>query len=110
MVLAHQVPAGLIDFLEMQVLAVGAVRHDHRVVAVIVGAVDVGAQHQPVIHDNGHVPVDTHAFAHFGPEQGVVEGSDFVHGGSPPEDRFWSGAVRRTVDAGGQHSMPGNRT
>ncbi len=64
----------------MQILAVGAVRHDHRILAVVVGPVDVGAQHQAVVHFDGHVPIDAHAVAHFATKQAVARVFDVVHG------------------------------
>src|SRR3546814_11440869 len=40
-VLAHQIPAGLVDLLEVEVLAVGAVGHDHRILPVVVRSAEL---------------------------------------------------------------------
>src|SRR6185295_8149549 len=50
-----------VEVVEMQPLAVGAERHDHRVFAIGEGPVDVAAEHDAVVHRDRHVPIDAHA-------------------------------------------------
>ena len=59
----HDVPGRLVAFLEGEALAVRPVGHQHRVAALGDRPEDVGAQHQPVVHGDGHIPVDAHAVA-----------------------------------------------
>ena len=62
---SHDVPRGLVAVLEREPLAVRPVAHNGRVTARRHGPVDVGAQHDAVVHRDRHVPVDAHAVPHF---------------------------------------------
>src|SRR6185295_11878799 len=61
----HDVPGGLVALLEGEALAVGTVAQQRRVLPFAVGPEHVGPQHQPIVHADGHVPVDLH-FTNFG--------------------------------------------
>ena len=65
MLLGHAVPGAGVALLKGQTFGVGAVGQQDRVAPGVVGAVRVGAQHQPVVHRYRHIPVDPHAVAHF---------------------------------------------
>ena len=61
----HPVPGGLVAVLEMQPFAVGSVAEEHRISSLLDRPEDIGAQHQPIIHLDRHVPIDAHAVADF---------------------------------------------
>ena len=67
----HPAPGARIAVLEGEPLGVGPVRQDHRIAALADRPVDVGQQHQAVIHPDGNIPVDPHAVADFA--------DDFAH-------------------------------
>src|SRR5438552_14911097 len=56
----HDLPRGLVALLEREPLAVGAVAQDRRVFSLL-WTKHVGAQHQAIVHADGHVPVDLHS-------------------------------------------------
>ena len=58
----HAVPCGFITILEMQQLAVRPMRQQHRITPLFQGTKHIGAQHQAVIHGNGDIPINPHAF------------------------------------------------
>src|SRR5262249_17992790 len=60
----HPPPLVGVEILEVQPLAVRPVRQDDRERPVVRGTKDVGAQHEPVVHPDRHVPLDAHAVAH----------------------------------------------
>ena len=60
-------PRRLVAVLEGEALAVGAVGEDGGAGLVAERAEHVGAQHEAVVHDKRHVPLDAHAVAHFAP-------------------------------------------
>lgn len=45
----------------MKQLAIRTVGHDHAVLAILDGPIDVTAQDDTVIHLDGNVPIDPHA-------------------------------------------------
>ena len=55
----------MIEIVEVQPLAVGAIGQDHRIAARLDRPVDVAAQDGAVVHLDRHVPVDPHAVADF---------------------------------------------
>ena len=63
----------------MEILAIRSVRHDHRILAIVVGPVDVGTQDKAVVHLNRHVPINAHALAYLTAEQAVICIFDVVH-------------------------------
>ena len=64
MAFAHPPPLVAVEVLEMQPLAVGAERHDHRIFALGDRPEDVAPEHDAVLHLDRHVPVDAHAVAY----------------------------------------------
>ncbi len=64
--LRHALPGARIAVLEGQTLGVGAIGEDDGIAAFLDGAEDIAAQHDAVVHAQGHVPVDAHAVAHLG--------------------------------------------
>ena len=60
MLLGHHPPLVDITVLEGQPLAVGPVGQDHRVSPLLYRPIDIGTQHETVIHRYRHVPVDPH--------------------------------------------------
>src|SRR5260370_40043127 len=63
MLLGHALPRGGIALLEGEALGIGPVAQDHRVASLGRRAEQIGAQYQPVIHGDRHVPIDAHAVA-----------------------------------------------
>ncbi len=63
MLLGHAFPGGGIAFVEGEALGIGPVAQDHRVASLGRRAEQIGAQYQPVIHGDRHVPIDAHAVA-----------------------------------------------
>ena len=62
----HALPGARIAVLEGEVLGVGTVGEDDRVLSVFHRAKDIGAQNHAVVHGYGYVPVDPHVVADFG--------------------------------------------
>src|SRR5204863_1445066 len=62
--------------LEREALAVRTVAQDRGVLA-IVRAVDIRAQHQPIVHAHGYVPVDFHCLYFGGGVKGPVMSATF---------------------------------
>src|SRR6185295_20134225 len=52
----HDLPGGLVAFLEREALAIGAVAQQRRVLAAVVGSENIRPQHQPIVHGDGHIP------------------------------------------------------
>src|SRR3974390_2941664 len=63
MLLFHALPGGLVAVLEVQPLAVGSVAEDDRIASLLDWAKYVAAQHQAIVHGDGHVPINAHAVA-----------------------------------------------
>ena len=63
MLVDHALPGARVAVLEGEALGVGPVAEEDRVAAFDARAKQVGAQHQPVVHDDRDVPVDAHAVA-----------------------------------------------
>jgi hypothetical protein len=70
-------------------------RHDDGIVPVIVRAIDIGTEHNPVIHLDGYIPIDTHALTDLAFEQRIAGICDVVHGFSSPMRRPFYEAPRR---------------
>lgn len=66
-VACENLPRRLVAVLEGEALAVGPIGEDGRARSVVEWAEDVGAQHDTVVHDERHVPLDAHAVAHHAP-------------------------------------------
>ena len=65
--LDHQAPLVGVEVLEDEALAVRPVGQDGRDLAGPERAVHVGPQHDPVVHGDGHVPLDAHPVPDFAP-------------------------------------------
>ena len=63
--LGHAPPLIGVEILEVQQLAVRSVGDDHGIAAVLDGPIDIGAQHDAVVHGDRHVPIDRHPIADF---------------------------------------------
>src|SRR5262249_44494998 len=59
-------PRGRVALLERESLRVRTVAQQDRMSALVNWAIDVGSQHDSVIHLDGHVPIDPHAVADLG--------------------------------------------
>src|SRR5467141_1261948 len=59
----HALPGARVAVLEGEALGIGPVAEEDRVPTFDARAKQVGAQHQPVVHDDRDVPVDAHAVA-----------------------------------------------
>src|SRR6266403_771498 len=59
----HALPGARVAVLEGEPLRIGPVAKEDRVPTFHARAEQVGAQHQPVVHDDRDVPVDAHAVA-----------------------------------------------
>ena len=65
MLFRHALPGARIAVLEGKPLGIGAICQDHRIAAFGDRAEHVGAQDEPIVHGDRHVPVDAHAVAGF---------------------------------------------
>ena len=61
----HAAPLARIALLERQPLGVGAVAQNDRIFSTADRPVDIGAQHDAVVHADGRVPIDLHIVADF---------------------------------------------
>src|SRR4029434_8029316 len=66
MLLRHALPCARIAVLKRKILRVGTVGQNDRKLSIFHGAKDIGAEHQPIVHRDRHIPVDPHAVADFG--------------------------------------------
>src|SRR4051812_34514810 len=98
MLFLHPVPGGLVAVLEVQPFAIRAVAEDHRIPALLDRTEDVGAQHEPVVHFDRHVPIDLHpvadladfAVAHSNLQMSVVTGAPETQTPNPcPRAGVW---------------------
>lgn len=69
MILNHLLPLHGITFLVGEALGVNAVAQNHRKLSIGNGAKHISPHHNPVVHADGHVPLDPHSIpnltAHF---------------------------------------------
>ena len=63
---AHDVPRGLVAFLECEAFAVRPVTYERRIFSICGRTEHIGAHDHAVVHRNRHIPVDAHAIADFG--------------------------------------------
>src|SRR5262245_19192493 len=66
MFLGHALPRTWVAVLKRKILRVGTIGKNDRKLSVLHGAKDIGAEHQPVVHCDRHVPVNPHAVTDFG--------------------------------------------
>ncbi len=78
--LDHPPPLICVEVFEKQILSIWAVGQNYGIRALGNRSVDVGAQDEPVVHGDRHVPVDPHSVANLAP----VGAHDAPHGGGVP--------------------------
>lgn len=62
--LAHGLPLGPIQVFKMQPFSVGPHRQNDRVFTLCQGSENIAAQHNSIIHGDGHVPIHAHSVTH----------------------------------------------
>lgn len=65
MIFDHLIPGTGVTLLKRQTLAVRPVAQQNGMRLIVVGPKNVCPQNQPIVHFDGHIPIDAHAVSDF---------------------------------------------